>query len=95
MPLLICVLLNYAFSDKKRLTQIGLFSAENDAMFECFGIRCDNAYLCNNCKNILVSLYRKFACIKERFMRIISISVGSFHGVNSKKENMNWNYWIS
>ena len=64
-------------NDKKRLTQIGLFSAENDAMFECFGICCDNAYLCNNCKNILVNLYRKFACIKERCMRIIrSISAG-------------------
>jgi hypothetical protein len=59
------------------LTRIGLFSAENDALFECFGICCDNAYLCNNCKNILVNLYRKFACIKERCMRIIrSISVG-------------------
>ena len=64
--------------DKKRITQIGLFSAENDAMFGCFGLRCENAYLCNNCKHILVNLYRKFACIKERCMRVIkSISVGS------------------
>jgi hypothetical protein len=64
-------------NDKKRLTQIGILSAENDAMFECFGLRCENAYLCSNCKNILVNLYRKFACIKERCMRIIrNISVG-------------------
>ena len=53
-------------ADKKRLKCVNINATENLFLFTCFGFKCTNSYLCNNCSNVLLSFGKKYINIKHR-----------------------------
>ena len=53
-------------ADKKRLKCINIDTKENLFLFVCFGFKCINSYLCNNCSHALLSFGKKCINIKQR-----------------------------